>query len=178
MTPRAEWGIQGMEEGRIPEKRLSRFGIGPKTLLPSLIYALAAWAASRAWPDVFLLRSLPEAAMAGGVILMATGLLLWAAGVVTVMRAYNRDQLVTSGAFALVRHPAYAAWIVLVLPGLALYTGSWPLFLTPVIAYLIFKRLIHVEDEYLRERYGQAYLDYRGRVNEVIPFPRFWQKGR
>jgi protein-S-isoprenylcysteine O-methyltransferase Ste14 len=122
------------------------------------------------------MHSLPRAVEMAGAVLMAIGLVLWAAGVVTLTKAYNSDQLVTSGAFALVRHPIYAAWIVLVLPGLALFTGSWPLFLTPVIAYVIFRRLIHVEDEYLQERYGQAYLDYRGRVNEVIPIPRFWQR--
>jgi protein-S-isoprenylcysteine O-methyltransferase Ste14 len=103
-------------------------------------------------------------------------LLLWMVGGVTVMRAYNRDELVTSGAFALVRHPIYAAWITLVFPGLALLIRSWPMLLTPLIAYAIFRRLIHREDEYLEQRFGQAYLDYRGRVNEVIPIPRFWQK--
>ncbi len=161
---------------RILEKRLSRFGIGPKTVVPSLTYILAAWAAASRWPDILLVRSLPGAVETAGVILMTIGLLLWAAGVVTLTKAYNRDELVTNGAFALVRHPIYAAWIVLVLPGLALFTGCWPLLLTPVIAYLIFKRLIHVEDDYLEQRFGQAYRDYRAQVNEVLPIPRFWHK--
>jgi protein-S-isoprenylcysteine O-methyltransferase Ste14 len=158
------------------EKRLSRFGIGPSSFVPSLIYTAAAWAATSAWPGVFLWRSLPDVVGTAGVVLMAAGLLLWMVGVVTVMRAYNRDQLVTSGVFALVRHPVYAAWITLVFPGLALVVRSWPMLITPLIAYAIFKSLIHREDEYLEQRFGQAYLDYRGRVNEVIPIPRFWQK--
>jgi protein-S-isoprenylcysteine O-methyltransferase Ste14 len=158
------------------EKRLSRFGIGPSSFVPSLIYTAAAWAATSAWPGVFLWRSRPGVLGTAGVVLMAAGLLLWMVGVVTVMRAYNRDQLVTSGVFALVRHPVYAAWITLVFPGLALVVRSWPMLITPLIAYAIFKSLIHREDEYLEQRFGQAYLDYRGRVNEVIPIPRFWQK--
>jgi protein-S-isoprenylcysteine O-methyltransferase Ste14 len=103
---------------------------------------------------------------------------MWMTGVVTVMRAYNRDQLVTSGVFALVRHPVYGAWITLIFPGLALLTRSWPMFISPLIAYALFKRLIHREDEYLEKRFGQAYLDYRRRVNEVIAIPRFGQKSR
>lgn len=158
------------------EKRMSRWGVGPRTFVPSLIYTFAAWAATSAWPGVFVLRSLPDDAGTVGAVLIAAGVLLWIVGGVTVMRAYNRDELVTSGAFALVRHPIYAAWITLVFPGLALLTRSWPLCLTPLIAYTIFRRLIHREDEYLAQRFGQAYLDYRRRVNEVIPFPRFWQK--
>jgi protein-S-isoprenylcysteine O-methyltransferase Ste14 len=61
------------------------------------------------------------------------------------------------------------------LPGIAFLTRSWPLFLMPLVAYAVFKLLIHREDEYLERRFGQAYLDYRARVNEVIPVPRFWR---
>jgi protein-S-isoprenylcysteine O-methyltransferase Ste14 len=160
------------------EKRMSRWGIGPKTFVPSLTYTLAAWAATAVWPGVFRLRSLPEIVATFGVLLTAAGLLMWIVGGITVMGAYNRDQLVTSGVFALVRHPVYAAWITLVFPGLALLIRSWPMFITPLIAYAIFRRFIHREDEYLEQRFGQAYLDYRRRVNEVIPIPRFWQNNR
>lgn len=157
------------------EKRLSRWGIGPRTFVPTLIYTIAAYAATSLWPDVFLLRSLPGVVRPIGILLTALGLLMWGFGGVTVMRAYNRDELVTSGVFALVRHPIYAAWITLVFPGLALLARSWPMFLTPFIAYAIFKSLIHREDEYLEKRFGPAYLAYRGRVNEVIAIPRFWR---
>ena len=159
------------------EKRLSRWGIGPRTFLPTVAYGLVAWAATRAWPDACLLRWPPYAvfATAGG-ILLALGVPMWLTGAISVMRAYNRDQLVTSGVFGLVRNPVYSAMIVLNLPGIALLTRSWPLFLMPLVAYAVFKLSIHREDEYLERRFGQAYLDYRARVNEVIPIPRFWLK--
>ncbi len=153
---------------------MSRWGIGPKTFVPSLSYTLAAWVAASVWPGTFLLRSLPDVVETVGVVLTSAGLLMWIVGGITVMRAYNCDRLVTSGVFALVRHPVYAAWITLVFPGLALLIRSWPMFATPLIAYATFKSLIHREDEYLEKRFGQAYLDYRRRVNEVIPIPRFW----
>lgn len=91
--------------------------------------------------------------------------------IITVMRAYNRDVLVTSGIFGLVRHPVYSAWIVWIVPGVVLLTQSWPLLFTPVVGYLVFKLLIHREDEYLGRRFGQAYADYHTRVNELFPFP-------
>src|ERR1039457_4890882 len=154
---------------------MSRWGVGPKTFVPSMLYTLAAWAATSAWPGVFRLRWLPDVVVSAGVVLTAAGVVMWLVGAVTVMRAYNRDQLVTSGIFALVRHPIYAAWITLIFPGLALLTRSWPMLITPWIAYAIFRRLIHREDEYLEQRFGQAYRDYRRRVNEVIAVPRFGQ---
>ena len=136
------------------------------------------WAATSAWPGLFLLPSLPGWATTAGALLIACGFLLWLSGLIAVTTAYNRDQLMTSGPFALVRHPVYAAWIVLIFPGLALFTRAWLLFSTSAVAYLLFKRLIHVEDDYLLGRFGQAYLDYRQRVNEVIPLPRFRRERR
>ena len=157
------------------EKRLSRWGVGPKMILSAVAYGVLAGAATYAWPDACLLRWPRYAVFATvGGVLLALGVPMWLTGAISVMRAYNRDQLVTSGVFGLVRHPIYSSAIVLNLPGIALLTRSWPLFPMPLVAYAVFKLLIHREDEYLERRFGQAYLDYRARVNEVIPLPRFW----
>lgn len=153
---------------------MSRWGVGPKIFVPCLIYALATWAATSAWPDALELRRLPDFARTIGAVLAASGVLMWIASIITLERAYTRDRLVTSGVFALARHPLYAAWIMLIFPGLAFLTGSWPMLLTPCIGYAIFKHVIHVEDDYLERRFGLAYLEYRRRVNEIIPVPRFW----
>jgi protein-S-isoprenylcysteine O-methyltransferase Ste14 len=154
------------------EKRLSRFGVGPKTFAPSMAFAICAGLVTRAWPALRI-GFAPRLVETVGAILIALGLTLWLTGVVTVTRAYKRDQLITSGPFALVRHPVYAGWITMVFPGLALLLRSWPMLLTPLFAYAIFKTLIHVEDDYLARRYGQPYLEYRTRVREVLPIPRF-----
>jgi len=87
----------------------------------------------------------------------------------SVMKAYHRDELATGGILAWSRHPIYAAWIVLLLPGLMLFTRSWPLLLTPLAAYAAFKSSIHEEDDYLAERFGRDYRDYRARVPELFP---------
>jgi len=122
---------------------------------------------------VFLL-DMPGALRAAGMVLAGLGVALWAAGVVTVMRAFSRGELVTTGAFALVRHPVYAGWISLALPGLGLWTGAWPLWLIDLGAYLVFRRLIHREDDYLEQKFGKSYLEYRRQVNAMLPIPRFW----
>jgi len=84
--------------------------------------------------------------------------------------------LVTSEVFGLFRHPVYSAWIVFNIPAIALLFRSWPLLLAPVVAYAVFKLSIRTEDEYLENRFGQEFLDYRARVNELIPVPRFRQR--
>jgi protein-S-isoprenylcysteine O-methyltransferase Ste14 len=49
---------------------------------------------------------------------------------------------------------------------------SWPLFLTPVVAYLVFKAKIRRENEYLEKRFGEDYREYKAQVNELVPVPR------
>jgi protein-S-isoprenylcysteine O-methyltransferase Ste14 len=160
------------------EKRLSRWGAGPKIIGGALVYGGVALGATYARPDIFEVQCLPRSVcIALGVILLALGVPMWLVSVTSVMKAYNRDRLVTSGLYAVVRHPLYSAWITLNLPGLALLFRSWPGLLMPFLAYAVFKLNIRVEDEYLRNRFGQAYVDYRARVNEIIPVPRFWRGG-
>lgn len=155
-------------------ERLSRFGVGPYIVGATIAYALLAGIATLAWPNTLLLRVLDHPVIAIiAVILIVLGLPLWLIGIVTVQRAYNHDQLVTSGVFALVRHPMYSAWIVLILPGLVLLSRSWPLLVTPIVTYIVFKTLIRKEDDYLTARYGKPYLEYRARVREIVPIPRF-----
>ena len=45
----------------------------------------------------------------------------------------------------------------------------------PLIAYVSFKVSIHKEDNYLEEKFGQAYSDYRLRVNELFSTWRYWR---
>jgi len=156
------------------EKRQSRLGAGPKIALPAVVYAALAGAATRGWPGLFALRSVPWPALAAaGSLLLLLGMALLVYAIVFMMRGHRRDQLVTAGPFAFCRHPLYAAWIVLILPGLALLSRSWPLLLMPVVAYAAFRLAIREEDDYLRRRFGSTYLQYRARVNELLPIPRF-----
>jgi protein-S-isoprenylcysteine O-methyltransferase Ste14 len=111
--------------------------------------------------------------VAVGIVLLVIGMPMWLMGVHAVMRAYNSDRLVTSGVFGVVRHPVYSAWIVFNIPAIALLVRSWPLLMAPLVAYAVFKMSIRTEDEYLKQRFGQEYLDYRARVNELIPIPKF-----
>jgi protein-S-isoprenylcysteine O-methyltransferase Ste14 len=154
-------------------KRLSRFGVGPKIVASVLACAALAGALSYTFAAACVVPALHQSTVVTlAVILIVIGMPMWLIGAIAAMRAYNRDQLVTSGVFGLVRHPMYAAWIVLILPGIALLTGSWPYLLMPLVGYAVFKALIHTEDEYLQNRFGQSYSDYRASVNAIIPIPR------
>ena len=85
---------------------------------------------------------------------------------------YKKGALATKGPFSVVRHPIYAAWILLIIPGFVLLFRSWLLLGVPPVAYIAFRALIHEEDAHLQRTFGQSYLKYRFRVNEMFPFGR------
>ena len=157
--------------------KLSRWGVGPQIAVVALVYAAFAAVATSRWPHVCRIHFVPFVVLAPiATVLLMVGVPMLVVAARSVMKGYNQDRLVTSGLSALVRHPIYSAWIVFILPGLALLTRSWPGLLTPLVAYAVFKLLIDREDEYLQQRFGESYLAYRARVNELIPVPRScWQ---
>ena len=146
-------------------EKMTHFGVGPKIFLPGIAYDLIAGLATHFWPDVFLIRSVSNSILAGaGIVLLILGVPMWAIGVWTIERAFRRGELATSGVYALVRHPIYSAWIVFIFPAVALLCRSWLMLPASLVSYVIFKLLIKREEKYLEEKFGQAYLDYRGRV--------------
>ncbi len=159
--------------------RMTIWGVGPKILFPTFAYLVVAGIATYLWPAVCLVRAVPYVFfLAPGVVLLAIGLPMLVIAVVSVKAAFKRDELATTGIFGVVRNPIYAAWIVFNIPGLVLLLRSWPMFFAPFLAYGLFKMLVRKEEKYLEERFGQAYLDYRSRVNEIIPVPGFRQGWR
>jgi protein-S-isoprenylcysteine O-methyltransferase Ste14 len=157
-------------------QKMTHFGVGPKIMAPAIAYDIVAVIATHFWPDVFLMRSIPFSILTStGIVLLIFGVPMWVIAVLTIVRAFRRGELVTSGVYGLVRHPVYSAWIVFIFPGIALLCRSWPMLLASLVAYIVFKLLIKREERYLEEKFGQAYFDYRQRVNEIIPIPRFWR---
>jgi protein-S-isoprenylcysteine O-methyltransferase Ste14 len=162
-------------QGRLTEqeRRMSIFGVGPRIVGTALLYAVAAGLATWSWPEACLIRAIPYPVFVTvGVLLVLIGVPMLAVAGRAVTVAYKLDKLATTGIFGVVRNPIYSAWIVLIIPGLVLLTHSWPLLLTPLVAYIVFKATIRRENEYLEKRFGDAYRRYGTEVCELIPFPR------
>ena len=106
--------------------------------------------------------------VAGG-ILIAIGVPLWLACVRTLRRRSSERVLATRGVYRVCRHPLYALWIAVFLPGIVAFFRSWLLFAVPVITYAAFRVLIRQEETWLEEEFGQEYLDYQKRVNALFP---------
>ena len=154
-------------------ERMSRWGVGPSILMTTLCYIVVASTVTHHWPDVCLIRAVPHRVFqVVGLLLLAIGVPWLFLSLVALNRKYNRDQLDTGGIYGIVRNPIYGAWVVLLIPGLVVLFPSWPLLLTPLVAYIAFRARIWQEEAYLEERFGDAYRTYRSEVPELLPFPR------
>lgn len=157
--------------------RMPRCGIGPQFSIIVVISAVLAGYLTYRCPGLFALRGIPMwllASLAG--VLVSAGVLVYIIALRTFNQAYRQGELVTQGPFAVVRHPIYAAWILLICPGAVLLFRSWLMLFVPLVAYISFKASIHREDQYLEERFGQAYQDYRACTDELFPV-RFFGLG-
>lgn len=82
----------------------------------------------------------------------------------------GEHQLITSGIYRLVRHPAYLGTLLLIF-GIPICEGSWAGIFCALVAGLpavIFR--IRVEEQALSEWFGDAYTDYQSKTWRLIPY--------
>ena len=137
----------------------------------ALVDVLIAYAVSRVagWPGG--LHSGPI-----GLTLLVLGCVpsLWA--VLLFRRAGTEIQptspankaLITSGAYRFTRNPMYLG-LVIVMLGLALWLGSWPMLLAP-LAFFATVNFVHIpfEEAKMRRQFGETFEAYARRVRRWI----------
>lgn len=82
----------------------------------------------------------------------------------------------TTGMYSLVRHPLYLANAIIVL-GMSLFSLEWWLTLLVMLAFwAYYERIMFAEEEYLRQRFGEVYLDWAARTPAFIPRLSQWER--
>lgn len=62
--------------------------------------------------------------------------------------------------FVYVMNPISVAWIMLIVPGIVIITGNILAIRIPFFMYLVFRKYINLEEEYLEEKFGEEYIYY------------------
>jgi protein-S-isoprenylcysteine O-methyltransferase Ste14 len=81
-------------------------------------------------------------------------------------------RLVTTGPYAVVRHPIYASLFLLLLASALLFSRWWMLPLATAIYLAGTEIRIHAEDQLLGRRFGERFTAYQARVPAFLPFVR------
>ena len=138
-------------------------------MLPSLIAAL--------WVHIYFpqIAALPERIgfiRPIGYLLLLLGLILWGTAVIQLLTGFSRGQLVTTGAYGIVRNPIYASVTFFILPAVALMTFTWVYLVASVFLYVGVMIYISEEEKQLTKAFGKEYEDYIARVDRLVPFKR------
>lgn len=152
-----------------PPPRMSIWGVGPRILGPAILWGAASLAITYWRPSQFGFGvSYGFVAVAGIFLgLLALPLFVWTTA--TLARARRRGELATGGPYAVCRNPLYAVWIFGWLPMIGLLCNSW-LFLTcSAVVYVLARRYVPREEQYLQQRFGQEYSEYKKRTSAIVP---------
>lgn len=85
------------------------------------------------------------------------------------------DSLNTDGMYSIVRHPLYVGNFLMWL-GIAMITANiWFIVIFMLAYWLYYERIMYAEEAFLREKFGQPYLDWAKDVPAFIPSFGKWK---
>lgn len=142
---------------------------------PPAVYILTlviGWLLQSRWPLPFIAH---DVALLSGLPLVAIGLALATASIVTMLRGHGTvntnsqsSALVVSGIYRISRNPMYVALTIMYI-GFALAIGlPWALILLPLLLVYVRTMVIAREEKSLANAFGQQYLDYKARVRRWL----------
>jgi protein-S-isoprenylcysteine O-methyltransferase Ste14 len=148
--------------------RLIILGMGVASILAFPLAWVAALRLPAAWqPIVFVIGM---ATLIAGSLLRRHCWRLLGASFTGDVRARADQPIVTTGAYALVRHPSYSAGI-LMNAGIGLALGSWGSTALLVLAsFVVYRYRIAVEERALLAIVGERYRQYIRTRRRLIPF--------
>ena len=77
-------------------------------------------------------------------------------------------ELITSGPYALVRHPIYTG-LLLAFVGCAVARGEWRGLLAVALVFVALWRKLALEEKWMRAQFGESYEAYSRRVAALVP---------
>jgi len=112
-----------------------------------------------------------------GLAIYVIGFAVMAWALIALRRSYQlgglaprpEDRMVTSGPYRVIRHPMYAA-VLLISFGLACLTQSLIGLAVLVIYVVLLSRLIPIEESRLLNAYGKSYAVYQRDTRRLVPF--------
>jgi protein-S-isoprenylcysteine O-methyltransferase Ste14 len=93
-------------------------------------------------------------------------------GSTQLLVGFSRGELVTTGAYGVVRNPIYSSAAFFILPAIALITLTWVYLIVSFFLYAGVMLFIGEEELQLTKAFGKQYEDYLGRVDRLVPFKK------
>ena len=145
------------------------FGVGPSWAFFSILYAIAAYFVTRAFPVFRIPEQMYPVLTFLSIPLLLVGILYYVLSGKAVVKAFSSSKLLTDGVYGICRHPLYGSWILFIVPGIELFTRSWLGLTTSVAMYLMLRAMVKSEEDYLAAKFGDIYREYKARIPFISP---------
>ena len=135
-------------------------GSGDRIGLFVLPVAILGVALNVEFPLLFDVAGPPAAVAVLAAMVLGIGVVIWLWSVVLILTRVPRGELITTGPFALVKHPLYVGVSLLVLPALGVLLNTWLGIALGLVMYLATRLYAPEEERELAERFGAAWDRY------------------
>jgi len=139
-------------------------GSGDKIGIAALPFAVVGIALNIAFPTFFSVGGPSDALWTASILVLAVGVTIWIWSVVLILQKVPRGELITTGPFAVMKHPLYTGVSLLVLPWLGFLLNTWLGLALGIVLYIASRRYAPEEEADLSARFGSAWDEYCGRV--------------
>ncbi len=143
-------------------------GSGEKIALFTLPFLIVGLILDAAYPTLFHIEGPSTALRAIAIVLLTPGVTIWIWSVALILKKVPRGELITSGPFALVKHPLYTSVALLVLPGIGFLFDTWLWAFIGIALYVGSRIFAPAEEEALSRTFGASWDTYRATV--MIPW--------
>lgn len=151
---------------------MSIVGQGGKIIIFMLPFLLSAILIHTYLPQIAALPGNIGFIRPVGFLLLLSGLSLWGAAVIQLLTGFSKGELVTTGAYGIVRNPIYSSVTFFILPAVALLTLTWVYLAVSIFLYAGVVIFIGKEEKQLAKAFGKEYEAYMARVDRMVPFKK------
>lgn len=135
-------------------------GSGDKIGLLILPFMVVGVVANVLRPAIFSVGGPSPALQVVSAVLLVPGIVVWLWSVVLILTRVPRGELITTGPFALAKHPLYTGVGLLVLPWLGFLLNTWLGAALGLVIYAGSRMYAPLEEQKLAKAFGPAWDDY------------------
>lgn len=139
-------------------------GSGDRIGMFTLPFAVVGVIANVLWPSLFDVGGPPPVLRMVSIVVAIVGIAIWIWSAVLIVTKVPRGELITSGPYAVVKHPLYTAVGLLVLPWVGFLVDTWLGAVLGVVLYIGSRIYAPAEEASMSRTFGSRWERYRTSV--------------
>jgi protein-S-isoprenylcysteine O-methyltransferase Ste14 len=139
-------------------------GSGDRIILLTLPFLIVGLVLNILRPSLFSMGGPTDLLKLLSIIIVIPGCMIWIWSVILILTKVPKQELITNGPYALVKHPLYTGVALFVLPWIGLLLNTWLGILIGVILYIGSRIFAPEEERMLSQIFGASWDEYCNKV--------------